>query len=388
MFKGKISFEWKVTLVVTALVIGTIAYFVVPVFIGFHRYAKWIRDRTAVVTAPANAEPAGRALALLCQTCRTHPDWFDQGPTANPVWTPAEVSKLEPIEIEIKPDLAIVGFGGGFQPFGYTLDPDPQATSPANQTAWVLTFFNEGSKELVLSRFTLGNDESLNEQQFVSQVMAEFDRRIATNFDAKYGSLDSDASTVAQRCEFAIKHHQIEWLKKAIHESVRQNPRDWRDALLAYLVDHAVDPTGAAEQLRQWASSVGDFSAWLMAAYALERAGDGDSAAEAVMKACRFSADDPEWGFNTLDARYRGFAMCRRLYADRQFQACAALCDALLAYKSDLFTAEISSMRDSCLKSDKISSTTLPDAIDGNLFDPFAGIDIKSLMTPSPATAP
>jgi hypothetical protein len=370
--------KWKVGLVCIAAFVLLMVGFcrIVP-----HILLGEIRRKEGTLRSAPVAHAVGPELALLSQTCKAHPEWFANEPAFAPAWTPASVLRLEPTWVDVGPDGARVEFGGGFYHFGYLLKRESQATETDRTAAWVLYLYSEDSKDRALDRFTFGADEALTEEQFVDRTLAELDRRIASGDDAHVAGAD-DAFASVQRCKFAIKHHQVERLRRAIRDTARQNADAWRDVLLAYLIDSRSDPPGAAERLRQWAASKGDFSAWLLGAYAFDKAGEPDAAEEAVLRACTFPADDPPW--LSYNARYRGLALCYRLYAAGKRGACEALCGSLLAYSGsqDYLANDFLLIQKTC-RSEKTSTAPawVPTFQSGFVFDPFAGIDIDALRT-------
>ena len=364
----------KAAVIVLALLVG---FFWVLPRVLFHEFYR----KAAKLTSNAVAQAAGRDMAQLCQTCREHPEWFSEEPAFSPAWTPPSVLKFNPTWVKVRPEGARVEFGGGFHHFGYWLGLESPPAENSPTTTWILNFYSEDSQNRKLDRFIVTPDDRLTEEQFVARTMAELDRRIAAGHDAHVSGSD-DAFASVQRCKFAIKHKQIPRLQQAIRDTARKNPDAWRDVLLAYVIDFPADPEGAAARLRQWANSKGDFSAWLMAAYAFDKVGELDAAEEAVQQACKFPANDPPWA--SMHARARGYSMCRRLYLSGRCESCLALCENLLAYGGcgDYMANSIREIRDACRSARTTSAPATTSAVengDPHDFDPFAGIDISSL---------
>ena len=340
-----------------------------------------IHKKEAELTSDAVALAAGRDLAQLCQTCREHPEWFSNEPAYSPAWTPQSVLKFNPTWVEVTPESARVEFGGGFHHFGYSVELASPLTENNRAATWTLNFYSEDSQTRELGRFTLTPDDSLTEERFVDRTMAELDRRIADGHDSRVSGSD-DAFASVQRCKFAIKHEQIPRLQRAIRDTARQNSDAWRDVLLAYVIDFPTDPGGATARLRQWADLKGDFSAWLMAAYAFDKVGELDAAEEAVQRACKFPANDPPWA--SMHARARGYSMCRRLFLTTRYESCVALCENLLAYSGcgDYMADSIRVIRDACHSARTATAPATSSLVETDTphdFDPFAGIDISLL---------
>lgn len=334
-----------------------------------------IRRKEGQLTSDAIALAAGRDMAQLCQTCREHPEWFSDEPTLAPAWMPQSVLKLSPMWVEVTAEGARVEFGGGFHHLGYSMELESSPSEDNRAATWILDFYSEGSQTRELGRFTLTPDDCLTEEQFVDRTWAELEARIAAG---------SGGASV-HRCNFAIKHKRIPRLRRAIRGTARQNPDAWRDVLLAYVIDFPTDPEGAATRLRQWADSKGDFSAWLLVAYACDKVGELDAAEEAVQRACEFPANDPLWA--SMNARARGYSMCRRLYLTGKYESCVELCENLLAYSGcgDCMVRSIRVIRDACQSARTASAPTTSTRIETDTshdFDPFAGIDISLLRSP------
>ncbi len=339
--------------------------------------------KEAELTSDAVALAAGRDLAELCQTCLAHPDWFSDEPAFSPAWTPQSVLKFSPTWVEVTPAGARVEFGGGFHHFGYLMQLEAPPSQDVGAAIWILNFYSEDSQTRELGRFTLNPDDGLTHEQFVDRTMAELDRRIASGHDSRVAG-DEDAFASVQRVKFAIKHDQVERLQEAIRNTAQRNPDSWRDVLLAYVLDFPSDPDGADTRLRQWAESKGGFSAWLMAAYAFAKVGELDAAAEAIQQACNHPADDPPW--SSMNARARGYSMCRQLYLAGRYDACVALCENLLAYtgSADYLAQPIRAVRDACQSARSTSAPATSSTADADAtfdFDPFAGIDVNALRS-------
>src|SRR5688572_30175532 len=118
----------------------------------FHTLFRGIGVREDALKSVAVAQLAARELGVLCQTCRAHPDWFDDAPPLAPAWTPDVLLKHKPTWVTVEPDGARVEFGGGFHHFGYTLADVP--TDGADAT-YVLRFYSEDSGGRDVARVTL-----------------------------------------------------------------------------------------------------------------------------------------------------------------------------------------------------------------------------------------
>ena len=372
-------------ILIVVLFLATLAFgtcWVLPRIV-FRELLKQIDQVSDIATAQA----AGRDLAILCQTCLQHPDWFADEPPLAPGWTPQSVLRLDPSWVNVSSEGARAEFGGGFHHFGYGLSIADPSTGVIGATTWVLNFYSEDRLDQEIGRFTLTPGDALTEEQFVDRTMKEFDQRISAGVNSRFGGRD-DASL--QRCQFAIKHNQIPRLLVDVRSSARNNSDAWRDVLLAFAIDFPTDPAGAAERLRKWARGKDDFSAWLLAAYAFAKVGNLDAAGDAAFQASQRPADDPSW--TSSHARYRAHPLCHLLCRERRFKTCAALCNTLVNYTSggDDMGRVFVYMRDACRIAESQTSTSQPPecgSSDFSDFDPFAGFDIKALVESARATS-
>jgi len=339
-----------------------------------------VRRTEAALGSQAVAQAAGRDLAQLCLKRRERPEWFDDDAIGPPLWLLPSLRELEPTWVQVSPDEIKVEFGGGFYHYGYLLQCDP--TAPAQEsTTWILWLYSETAESRELGRFTLTPADALSDEQFVDRVMVELDRRVTEAFDARGGRVHYESASL-ERCQVAVVLGEIARLRTAIRSTAQRDPQAWREALLVYVMDHTTDPQSAAARLRAWAESHGDFSAWLMAAYAFERVGEHEAAEEAVRQACRFPADDPRWV--RLHARARGYALCQRLNDTARYETGAELCEHLLAYRGagDHLADELRALRDACRAgrpAGALSASQRDDEWFPDDFGPFAGIDVAAL---------
>lgn len=340
-----------------------------------------IRHKEVELSSSAVAPLVAKELAILCETSKSHPDWFEDEPPLAPAWTPQVVLKYDPTWVQVSPDGARVEFGGGFYHFGYSLEPASQ-DDPVAGSVWILYLYREESPSQEIARVTILPTDVLTQSHFTQRTFAEFERRIRTK--AGRGMVvDGENSPSAQRVRFALKHGQADEVRAAIRETAKSNPDAWHDVVLAFLLDARVDPAGADRRLQQWASARGGFSAWLLAAYAYDKAGDFDAAVRAIDRACETPADDPEW--LAYHARARGYPMCRRLYIMGRFSTGEKLCDHLLRYKAsgDHMADSLTAIRDACRTAAASSSPARIESFEsGSSFvEPFAGIDVDALLS-------
>lgn len=326
------------------------------------------------VTSAAAYEPAAKPLALLCQS---DPFFFRDEPPFAPAWTPPEVLKLQPSWVEITPESARVEFGGGFHHFGYDLERD-KAADTDTLNGWALQFYSEDSRTRTLKKFTLKKSDQIDQEQFITGALAEFERRAVSE--------GSDRS-VNERLVFLLKFNEIERARKSIRDCAAANSHDWADHLLQYLIDAKVDPATSG-RLDTWAQKQGGCSAWLLAVYAYALAGNYDDAERGTKLALAKPLDDPDW--LSSNARYRGATVALQLFKARRYSTCAALCDALLVYNGGTYLAsQITTMRELSRHTDASAPPPAPPTFDeGTIFEPFKGIDLSRLAGAAATTLP
>lgn len=161
----------RVMYVIVALsLLSTIAWFLASgsfLGFGFARDMAAIRAKIDQLAAPAIAKEVCRDLARLGMTYRAHPEWFAATSRSVPFptpWTPASVRQFEPRYIDIRADLVIVEFGGGFFHFGYGLSPAEPADANGAIT-WILSLDEEGSPSRELCRVTLTPADALKRDE-------------------------------------------------------------------------------------------------------------------------------------------------------------------------------------------------------------------------------
>jgi tetratricopeptide (TPR) repeat protein len=324
------------------------------------------------VTNKPAYQPAARALALLCQS---DPFFFLDEPPLTPAWTPPEILKLGPTWVHIDKDGASVEFGGGFHHFGYQLKRKPQRDT-ATQNCWVLDFYSEDNPTKRLTTFSVNKTDHIERTEFINRALAEFERRAAL--------LQANSKTVPERIVFLLKFDEAQKARDSIHHCATASANDWMDQMLAYIVDHRVNPAGAAKQLDAWAAKMNDFSAWLYAAYTYgitDNAGDLDRCAQSALK---FHVNDPDWCDG--NARYRGVSVCIQLLRAKRYNTCAALCDTLMDYTDagKYHLPELTKIHD-LAKANK-GSENPPALENGTFFDPFHGIDLSRLTIANSTT--
>jgi tetratricopeptide (TPR) repeat protein len=327
------------------------------------------------VTAPAGYEPAAKALALLCQS---DPFYFRDEPSLAPAWTPPKVLKLNPSWVQISPGGARVEFGGGFHHFGYDLRRDTAADSDG-QNGWTLHFYSEDSPGRSLITFVLKATDHVELEPFITGALAEFKRRASLPRNT--------GDCVRERLVFLLKFNEVDLARKSIREYAAANPDDWADQMLAYIIDAKTDPSASA-RLDAWAQKKNSFSAWLLAAYAYNVAGDNDAAERSVTLALAQSVDDPDW--LSTNARHRGAVVCLQLFEAHRYSTCASLCEALLSYDGGSYQVpQIIAIRDLARHASASDPPPAPPALEkGSVFEPFKGIHLSRLVMTEAASSP
>ena len=361
----------SVVLIVVLVLAGAVAH----IFFGIHRS---IANLDAIPLSPANYEPAALELVKLCQS---DPTFFNEQSVSyldpfDPVWAPPSVAKLHPEGIDVSADHATVTWGGGFYHCGWDLVRGP-ATADGSGYSWTLSFSSEGNPNKALETIKVGGDDRFTEDEFVSLVLAEFDRRLASQADDGMFTSESGWYLAAARCLFLTKHHRADLLPAQVRKAATNYPHDWRDMLLGYLLDHAAGDPSAGEKLRQWADRTSGPAAWMYVAYAFHQAGDITAGDTAIKKAVAATSPDPDW--IDKDVPLYELGMAARLYDSGDFSACVSLCDGILSSHHRYFTtmASVQSVRNWAATTAASRPVQLPAFDKYTSLDPFAGFDLN-----------
>ncbi len=189
-----------------------------------------------------------------------------------------------------------------------------------------------------------------------------------------------------ERLAFLLKFDELDKARTSIRESAAASAQNWPDHLLAFVIDHKVDPA-ASKRLDAWAAGMGSSSAWLLAAHAYGLVGHNEALERSAKRAQITPLDEPAWlHYNT---RFRGTVVVLQLLKTGQYETCAALCDALLARHDTYLQPELTTLRDLARHAHPGNPAPSPPTIDeGKLFTPFKGIDLARLIVaPGVATA-
>jgi hypothetical protein len=343
----------------------------------------------AVPLAPANYQPATLELIKLCQS---DPGLYSEPSLSmfgsfNPVWAPPSVSKLHPEFLQVTPDNVTVTWGGGFYHCGWQLQRSAGAADNSSY-AWTLSFFSENrAAPQVLLTIAVPADQRLTKDEFFNQVLAEIDQRLASQVeDGEF--TDAAYYLVPSRCFFLQHHQRLDLLPSQVRKGANY-PHDWRDILLAYLLNHAAGDRAAGDRLRQWASQTPGPAAWLYAAYAFYESGDAAAGDAAIAKALASKTDDPEWIDKNIPEFELGMAV--RLYDAGRFSECVRFCDGILSSRHRDFTTQpsVQSLRDAAAAPATSRPTASPAFDKYTCEDPFGGFDLKLLYAAAtPTTAP
>jgi hypothetical protein len=369
-------------LVVVLLFAGAVAYF----FFQIHRS---MSNLNAIPLSPANYQPAALELVKLCQC---DPTLFSEQSVSyldpfDPVWAPPSVAKLHPEMIDVSADHANVTWGGGFYHCGWELLRG-SATADGSGYSWTLSFYSEGNPNKVLETINVGADHRLTEDDFVRQVLAEFDRRLASQADDGMYTFESEWYLAAARCLFLAKHHRTDLLPAQVRKAATNYPHDWRDVLLGYLPDQVAGDPSAAEKLRRWADRTTGPAAWMYAAYAFYQAGEITAGDAAIKKAVAATSPDPDW--IDKDAPLYELGMAARLYDSGNFSACVSLCDGILSSRHRYFTtnSSVQRLRDWAAATAASRPVQLPTFDKYTSLDPFGGFDLNLMNAAATSSRP
>ena len=338
----------------------------------------------SVPRSPANYQPAAQDMIKMCQS---DPAFFGEDATRdqdsfNPAWAPPSILKLHIEDMQVSPDCCKLWWGGGFYHCGLQLDLVPGSQVGQNQT-WTLTFTREGKPVQVLQTITAPTSQKYTETEFVKQVTAELDRRLAAHEDDG-STMEATWYPAAARCLFLQKFHRIDLLQQSIRTAAANDPHDWRDVLLAYLVgDHTNGMTPSAH-LTTWANQTGGQTAWMYAAYAFYQGSDTTAGDAAVKHAMLIPSSDPDWMDKEQPEYELGMAV--RLYNAGAYQQSANFCKAILALPHRYFVTRNAVTQLMNWAAGIGRPTSLPDYDKFTSLDPFGGFDLNLLLQNTPNT--
>lgn len=201
--------KWRLIPLLLALLIGTFflvaaIVLIVPIWIeGRH-----IKHLNIILARPENYKPAAIALARLCET---DPKLLDPGMNEQPPdWTPPELGKLGPLEIDVENDTAFLSTTGGLDEFnGYRLDLDKEACDSKNN-AWVLTFDGlSPMNQTPAYHFSIPKNDGYTEVELVKAGLAELSRRKAAEAAGTDLALGGGENPDVIRNRFLWQHHPI-----------------------------------------------------------------------------------------------------------------------------------------------------------------------------------
>lgn len=202
--KSKVRFALIVVLVSLAIVVCGAGVLLFP----FWRAAHNIKKLNAVLASPANYQPAAIALARLCET---DPRLLaaDMGQTP-PDWTPLELGRLGPLDIDVQKDAAFLSTTSGLAEFnGYRVDFDAQASDAVND-AWTLTFDGMPPMGQVPAyRFTIPKGDGFTEEELVSNAWKELNRRKAAQAAGTDLAISTWSNPAADMSRLIAQHRSV-----------------------------------------------------------------------------------------------------------------------------------------------------------------------------------
>jgi hypothetical protein len=335
----------------------------------------------AVALSPANYQPAALDLIKLCQS---DPSFYTPNSAAytdsnDAIWVPPSVARLHG-GVSVNADRATVAWGINIYYCGWNLTRGAP-TAGGRSYSWTLSFYSEDArKNRPLQTIIVAKDQRFTKTQYIGYVLAEFDRRLASQSDNR-----GDLAT--QRCLFLKDQNRLELLPAQVRKAAANYPHDWHDVLLGYLLDHAAGDKAAAGRLNRWAATATGPAAWLYAAYGFYQSGEMASGDAAVKQAIADKSSDPEWiGRDTAPIE---MGMALKLYKSGNFKGCASLCDGILSSRHPNFTIRSSVQRLRGYANAVSPTHPAGTPIFGReeAVDPFRGFDLNLLYaaaTPSP----
>ena len=315
---------------------------------------------------PAVYQPIARDLAAYCAAADdiAYPERGWGAP-----WAPASVRSLHASYFFVKRDDAMVGMGGGFHHWGYTLSRDP-ATSTDSEDAWVLTMDIEDQPDKVLYSFSQPVSAKISKARFLIEALAGYDEMIA--------AWSGDEERIAEKASFLLEYAAAPDAWAAVDAAFKAYPENWWLQLVHGAVLARRGDPHAADDLKRWVDGKPSFSRYLVLAQFHLFAGDPAAAGAAADKAATFRPDDPpDVAFN---AAYRGYSVAYHLDSRQQYAAAIHLCDALRFYRPNPYTAEIAELaRHAQAAESTPRSVPAPLAVPQTMLDPWPQIEADFL---------
>jgi hypothetical protein len=310
--------------------------------------------------------PIATNLALYCQSSES----LQLEGTIGAARLPQPLPALGASWASFFTNYAHVEFGGGFYHYGYRVQRE-EASDPETNL-WRLYLFREGTDQKLLHRFALAAATRLSGAAFVSNSIAEYDRRLAKS---------PEDIRLHQAKISLLAQYSPEAVPVACLDAVKALPRHWWPRLTLALVDTGRgEPSEASHELVKFVESRPGYSRYLYLSYFYQLNGKPKAAAQAIEKAISFPILDLEE--DETNSECRGYAAGVYLYQNQEYSTVIKLCDALFPIRENggYAKAALQSLRSAAESAAAGSNVEFAPSEAILRFDPYEKIDIKVLL--------
>jgi hypothetical protein len=291
--------------------------------------SSWLEVTETRLKTPAVYGPVADRLILYCQS---DPNLFPE--SLGPAWFPKEVQNIGSDWGVVRPDKALVEFGGGFYHFGYELSlkvPAPSAlifgtnSPPVSGTnVWQLSILREGSEGLLLATRRVPASSRLSTDQLLGIVLDGYDRLLT--------SKPADDRIREGKILFLLRFGKAGNAKQVCKEWIDLQP-EYRlpRFIYAHIRSRSGELDAASSDFSGWVSNHKNFYNYIYLFLFDMREGRNDAALAAIREALNqsFAGDEPEGeGANKFYLGYNGAVYA---FVKGDYQLCLAVCDKILA---------------------------------------------------------
>jgi tetratricopeptide (TPR) repeat protein len=312
--------------ILAVLVFNPFSLIFLSVFVGMGH----IKIVEAKLQKPAVYEPVAERLATYCQSDQS---LFPK--ILSYAWLPVEISRLGHPWCEIATNFASVEMGGGFYHFGYTLELDETASTPAKNVwhlvgndeagsvpatnVWNLFLAREGSSNKLLMTLRLAATQHVTGEDLEKLVGASFDQSIKEG-DGGYQS----------KVMLQLRFGQTTQAVATCMDWMKAKPDSWRARFTyAHVRCRMGETEPAAAQFSDWVDTHKAFGNYIYLALFNYREGRTNQAVNAVrMALSQPLVELPDEGASIFYLAQNGAMIA---YTAGDFDLCLSICDKMLA---------------------------------------------------------
>lgn len=367
--RGGLS-RWLIGAVIIAIAI-VLLWFFTPfgMFIAISIQMTKIHRQEQKMQRPEFYVPLATNLALYCQSV----DELQLTNTIGASRLPQPLPRLGSPWGMFYTNYAHIEFGGGSYHYGYRIKLDEEASN-SRRNVWELYFHRDNPPDKLLHRVAITPTARVPLGMFVSNSIAEYDRRLAKE--------PTDLHLHRAKIAFLLEHSRPQ-VRPACIEAVQALPNHWWPRMTLALVDSGKGKFAeASNDFRSFTEAHPGFSRYLYLAYFYQLTGKPHESAQAIEKAITFPIKDLDDDENNSECR--GYTMGVYAFRNREFAAVVKLCDALLPVKENGGYAKsalrtLKSAAEAALAGNNPEFSPSEDVIG---FNPYEKIDAQALLTP------